>query len=238
MRQIVLDTETTGLDWRTGDRIVEIGCVELLNRKLTGNDYHVYLNPERDVGDSERIHGLSDKFLSDKAKFAAIAQAFSDYVKGAELIIHNANFDVGFLNMELDRLGLPKLNGAKGICPSIIDTVKKAKELFPGKKASLDALCERYEIDNTHRTLHGALLDAQLLAEVYLSMTRGQETLGMDAEEPITQTSSEHAIGSAERPALIVLRATEEELTEHDKSLQELDKASKGKCLWLKENAA
>ena len=232
MRQVFLDTETTGLDWRTGDRVVEIGCVELANRKLTGRNYHVYLNPEREVGDSERIHGLSDDFLSDKPLFSKIAAEFIDYVSGAELIIHNANFDVGFLNMELERLNLTRLNV---LCPSVIDTVRMAKEMFPGKKASLDALCERYAINNAHRTLHGALLDAELLAEVYLAMTRGQETLTMGLDSPSPAQQREGAQCMAERPALRVLRASAEELREHDKVLQEI--AKKAKCLWLQEPA-
>src|SRR5262249_20437533 len=160
-------------------------------------------NPERLVGDSERIHGLSDDFLADKQVFAKIAAEFVDYVSGAELIIHNASFDVGFLNMELEKLGLSKLGE---VCPSVIDTVRVAKEMFPGKKASLDALCERYAINNAHRTLHGALLDAELLAEVYLAMTRGQETLTIGLEEPVT-SSAARAARVAERPALRVLCA-------------------------------
>ncbi len=228
MRQIVLDTETTGLDWRTGDRVVEIGCVELANRKLTGNNYHVYLHPERDVGDSERIHGLSDDFLRDKARFAQIAAEFVDYVSGAELIIHNASFDVGFLNMELERLEMSRLSA---LCPSVIDTVRMAKEMFPGKKASLDALCERYAINNAHRTLHGALLDAELLAEVYLAMTRGQETLTIGLEEPTANSQAERRAHAAERPPMRILRASEQEMAEHDKLLQDI--AKKARCLWL-----
>ncbi|GAB4057894.1 DNA polymerase III subunit epsilon [Uliginosibacterium sediminicola] len=228
MRQIVLDTETTGLDWRTGDRVVEIGCVELANRKLTGHNYHIYLNPEREVGDSERIHGLSDDFLSDKPRFAQIAAEFVDYVSGAELIIHNASFDVGFLNMELERLEMSRLSA---LCPSVIDTVRMAKEMFPGKKASLDALCERYAINNAHRTLHGALLDAELLAEVYLAMTRGQETLTIGLEEPAANSQAERRAHAAERPPMRILRASEQEMAEHDKLLQDI--AKKARCLWL-----
>lgn len=229
MRQIVLDTETTGLDWRTDDRVVEIGCVELDNRKLTGRNYHVYLNPKRPVGDSERIHGLSDEFLADKPLFAHIAGDFMEYVEGAELIIHNASFDVGFLNMELDKLGQPKL---AAICPSVIDTVRMAKDLFPGKKASLDALCARYAIDNAHRTLHGALLDAQLLAEVYLSMTRGQESLviGLDEPNPVQEAIDAASLG--ERPKLRVLRASEAELAAHREVLSGVAKAAKSACVW------
>lgn len=231
MRQIVLDTETTGLEWRGGDRVVEIGCVELANRKLTGRSYHVYLNPEREVGDSERIHGLSDEFLSDKPLFSRVVDEFIEFVADGELIIHNASFDCGFLNMELERLGRARLTE---ICPGVIDTVRMAKEMFPGKKASLDALCERYGIDNAHRTLHGALLDAQLLAEVYLAMTRGQESLSMSLDEVPRRQDTDTARGlRTERPSLRVLRAAETELAEHDKVLQDILKATKGKCLWV-----
>ncbi|HEX5125569.1 MAG TPA: DNA polymerase III subunit epsilon [Rhodocyclaceae bacterium] len=231
MRQILLDTETTGLDWRTGDRIVEIGCIELSNRQLTGRDYHVYLNPEREVGDSARIHGLSDEFLADKPLFKHIAEEFMTFIAGAELVIHNASFDVGFLNMELERHGFDKI---AALCPSVVDTVKLAKEMFPGKKASLDALCIRYAVDNAHRTLHGALLDAQLLAEVYLAMTRGQESLTIGLDDATVNSGLGVAFSAnGERTSLIVLHATEAELAEHDKVLQDIAKTSKGKCLWL-----
>ena len=172
MRQIVLDTETTGLEWRNGHRVIEIGCLELVNRTLTGRHYHVYLNPEREVdAGAKNVHGLSDEFLADKPRFRDVVDEFEAFVRDAELVIHNANFDVGFLNMELDRLERPKIDA---LCAGVVDTLKLAKEQNPGKKASLDALCDRYEIANSHRTLHGALLDAELLADVYLAMTRGQ----------------------------------------------------------------
>ncbi len=175
MRQILLDTETTGLHPTQGDRVVEIGAVELMHRRLTGNDYHVYLNPERDMPqEAFAVHGLSEEFLADKPKFAEIAEAFLAYVRGAELIIHNAAFDIGFLNAELTRLGFPVLTD---VCSNVVDTVAMARSMFPGKRASLDALCDRFEIDRTSRNLHGALLDAQLLAEVYIALTRGQNSL-------------------------------------------------------------
>ncbi|MDP5239546.1 DNA polymerase III subunit epsilon [Uliginosibacterium sp. 31-16] len=228
-RQIFLDTETTGLDWRSGaDRVVEIGCVEMIDRRLTGNRYHVYLNPEREVGDSERIHGLSDDFLADKVLYRTIAEEFEAFVAGAELIIHNASFDTGFLNMEQERIGREKITV---LCPEVLDTVKVAKEMFPGKKASLDALCDRYGINNAHRTLHGALLDAELLAEVYLAMTRGQESLTIGLDDAPGSASGFGATLAGERRPVRVLRASDAELAEHDKVLAEI--AKKAKCLWL-----
>jgi len=230
MRQIVLDTETTGLDWRNGDRVIEIGCVELLNRNLTGRHYHVYINPERGI-DAEAIavHGITEDFLADKPTFSAIASEFEDFIRDAELIIHNANFDVGFLNHELSRLGRGKLDS---LCASVIDTLKMAKEQNPGKKASLDALCDRHQIDNASRTLHGALLDAELLAEVYLAMTRGQESLIMALEEPVPGSAEAGGV-LADRPPLKVLRASGEELAEHERVLQDIAKGTKGTCLWI-----
>ncbi|MBS1209474.1 MAG: dnaQ [Proteobacteria bacterium] len=229
MRQIFLDTETTGLDWRGGgDRVVEIGCVEMVDRRLTGRTYHVYLNPEREVGDSERIHGLSNEFLADKPLYKAIAEEFEEFVADAELIIHNANFDTGFLNMEQERIGRQKITV---LCPQVMDTVKVAKEMFPGKKASLDALCDRYGINNSHRTLHGALLDAELLAEVYLAMTRGQESLTMGLDDAPGAAFGEGLALNIERRPLRVIRASEAELVDHARVLQEI--AKKAKCLWL-----
>jgi DNA polymerase-3 subunit epsilon len=230
MRQVVLDTETTGLDWRGGDRVVEIGCVELLSRKLTGRTYHAYLNPEREVGDSARIHGLSDEFLADKPLYRHAVEEFEGFIDGAELIIHNASFDTGFLNMEQERLGRAKVTQ---LCPQIVDTVKVAKDMFPGKKASLDALCERYAVNNAHRTLHGALLDAQLLAEVYLAMTRGQESLTIGLDEAGDALAESALFAGRQRRPLRVLRAREDELARHDQVLQEIVKTAKGKCLWL-----
>ena len=228
-RQIFLDTETTGLDWRSGaDRVVEIGCVEMVDRRLTGRTYHVYLNPEREVGDSERIHGLSDDFLADKVLYRTIAAEFEEFVAGAELIIHNAAFDTGFLNMEQDRIGREKITV---LCPEVLDTVKVAKEMFPGKKASLDALCDRYGINNAHRTLHGALLDAELLAEVYLAMTRGQESLTIGLEDVPGSASGAGLMQAGERRAIRILRASESESAEHAKVLADI--AKKATCLWL-----
>ena len=181
MRQIFLDTETTGLSADNGDRVIEIGCVELLHRKLTGNNLHFYLNPERDSHeDALRVHGITNEFLKDKPKFAEVVDQFLEYIEGAEVIIHNAPFDIGFLNKELELQGRkPLANYIEGV----IDTLVMAKEMFPGKRNSLDALCDRLEVDNSGRTLHGALLDAELLADVYINLTRGQDALLM-ADEP------------------------------------------------------
>ena len=228
-RQIVLDTETTGLDWKTGDRLIEIAGVEIIDRKLTGRHYHVYVNPQRDIdAGAVAVHGITSEFLADKPLFKDVAAEFSAFVADAELVIHNAPFDVGFLNNELGMLGKPVLTA---ICPNVIDTLKLAKTIAPGKKASLDALCERYGIDNRHRTLHGALLDAELLAEVYLAMTRGQETLMLDAAPAVRVQGGARRDG-APRPALRVLRASEEELVAHEAVLAEIDQASGGKTLW------
>lgn len=231
MRQVVLDTETTGLDARNGDRIIEIGCVEMVARKLTHHRYHAYINPERaiDAG-ALAVHGISSEFLADKPKFAQIAQEFSDFVRGAELVIHNAAFDLGFLDAELGRLKLPLV---KDLCEGVVDSLKLARELHPGRKNSLDVLCDRYAIDNSRRTLHGALLDAELLAEVYLAMTRGQESLLMD-EEPLPPAELDES-GELVRPVLRVQMAAPDELAAHESLLADIGKASKGNCLWLRE---
>jgi DNA polymerase-3 subunit epsilon len=230
MRQIVLDTETTGLNARMGDRIIEIGCVEILNRRLTGNHFHRYVNPEREVEEGAlRVHGITGEFLADKPRFEEVVGEFLDYVRGAELIIHNAAFDVEFLNIELDRIGRGSIESQVA---GILDTLAQARELHPGRKNSLDALCERYLIDNAHRTLHGALLDAELLAEVYLAMTRGQESLAIELEQP-RAAADVHAAGRIERAALFVLRADEAELAEHVRVLQSIAKDSKSGCVWL-----
>lgn len=235
MRQIVLDTETTGLDWRTGDRVIEIGCVELVNRSLTGRHYHVYLNPERDISEEAiAVHGLTVEFLADKPRFEDVADDFLRFVQDAELIIHNAAFDVGFLDFELDRTGRGKLSS---YCAGVIDTLRMAKEQNPGKKASLDALCDRYEIDNAHRTLHGALLDSEILAEVYLAMTRGQESLIMALDEPGRPGEGGGRAEWHDRPAIKVIKPTAEELAAHEAVLADIDKASKGACLWLSRQA-
>ena len=227
MRQIILDTETTGLDPALGNRIIEIGGVEILNRQPTGKHFHRYVNPERDSEEGAlQVHGITREFLSDKPKFREIAQEFLDYVNGAELVIHNAPFDISFLNHELRLLDMKPM---KEFCSSVIDTLKQARELHPGKRNSLDALCERYQVDNAGRTLHGALLDAQLLAEVYLAMTRGQGSLMIDAQPAASVRAEDNARGKVE---IIVRRASEVELAAHEQQLADIDKASGGKCLW------
>ncbi len=229
MRQIVLDTETTGLSAETGDRIIELGCVELVNRKLTGNNLHFYFNPDRDSHeDALRVHGISNEFLRDKPKFAELADEILAYLDGAEIIIHNAPFDVGFLNKELELLGKPPL---KTFVSSVIDSLVMAKEMFPGKRNSLDALCDRLEVDNSGRTLHGALLDAELLADVYINMTRGQEALIMDTVE-VKASSGQALRVDLSGLQLPVLTANEQEMGAHEDVLAQMDKASSGKTVW------
>jgi DNA polymerase-3 subunit epsilon len=227
MRQIILDTETTGLDPALGHRIIEIAGVEIVNRRLTGNHFHRYVNPERDSDEGAlRVHGLSSEFLSDKPHFREIAAEFLDYARGAELVIHNAPFDLSFLDHELALLDLKPM---REHCAGVIDTLQLARELHPGKRNSLDALCERYQIDNSARTLHGALLDAQLLAEVYLAMTRGQDSLIMDAGGAPAAAAAQLSRAGLE---LVVLKASAEELAAHEEQLAAIDKASGGACLW------
>lgn len=230
MRQIVLDTETTGLNARTGDRVIEIGCVELLNRQLTGNNLHFYINPERDSEEGAlAVHGLTTEFLSDKPKFAEIADEFRDYVRGAEIIIHNASFDVGFLDAEFRLLGLAPFQEHVA---TVVDSLQMAKEQHPGRRNSLDALCDRYGISNAHRTLHGGLLDAALLAEVYLAMTRGQNSLTMELATNDAPEEGAATLDLAPLADVIVLAATEEEAALHETVLNGLDKDAKGVCIW------
>ena len=229
-RLIVLDTETTGLSAETGDRVIELGCVELVNRKLTGNNLHLYFNPERDSHpDALRVHGLTTEFLSDKPKFAEKAQEILAYLQGAELIIHNAPFDVGFLNKELEQLGLKPLTS---YVEKVTDSLVMAKEMFPGKRNSLDALCDRLGVDNSGRTLHGALLDAELLAEVYICLTRGQEALLIaddEGEDANGQSLPRIDLRGIDLP---VLHASVAECAAHAQMLEQLDKASGGKTIW------
>jgi DNA polymerase-3 subunit epsilon len=232
MRQIFLDTETTGLNPESGDRIVEIGCIEMVNRRLTGENRHVYLNPER-KGNEEaiKVHGLTDAFLADKPKFVEVADDLIEFLRGAEIIIHNAAFDVCFLNAELRRLGRPPFHT---VAAQVTDTLLMAREMFPGKANSLDALCRRLEVDNTHRTLHGALLDAGLLAEVYIRLTRGQDSLviGHDDEQQGTPAQQAELARDLSHFDLPVLLASEEEISGHEVVLKELDKSSGGKTVW------
>ncbi len=228
MRQIFLDTETTGLSHENGDRVIEIGCVEMFNRRLTGNNLHFYINPERDSHeDAIRIHGITNEFLSDKPKFAQLSEAIVSYLQGAEIIIHNAPFDVGFLNAELKRLGQAPL---EKIASNIIDTLAMAKEIYPGKRNSLDALCSRLEVDNSGRTLHGALLDAELLADVYINLTRGQDALLME-EAPSSSGQKGHKTFDFSTIQLPVIQATESENLAHTKVLEEIMKSAK-KVVW------
>jgi DNA polymerase-3 subunit epsilon len=233
MRQVVLDTETTGLDPTLGHRIIELAAVELVDRRLTGNHFHRYIHPER-VSDEGalQVHGLTEEFLRDKPKFREIVSEFLGFVSAAELIIHNADFDTAFLNHEF---GLLDLKPIFEHCTGIIDTLSMARDLHPGKRNNLDALCERYEIDYSKRTLHGALLDANLLAEVYLAMTRGQESLVMEIETPPEAAAALwNADGLIE---LIVIHASSDELVAHDRQLAEIDLASNGMCVWRRLEA-
>lgn len=237
MRQIILDTETTGLDPARGHRIIEIGCVELVNRRLTGKHYHQYLQPDREVdAGAFEVHGISDAFLTDKPRFSEVVNEFLAFIKGAELIIHNAPFDVSFINAELNALG--KKYGAVIDHCTVVDTLAMARQLHPGQKNNLDALCRRYSIDNSQRDLHGALLDAEILADVYLAMTGGQATLSLDG---LQERGRGHVTApvarqfDAARPPLKVIHAQPEELALHTQRLLAIDKESAGNCLWKKD---
>ena len=235
MRQIVLDTETTGLEVSQGHRIIEIGCVELENRRLTGNHYHQYVNPERDIDQGAmEVHGITDEFVADKPVFARIAHDFLDFVRGAELIIHNAPFDLGFLNAELRRLDrdLPAVEE----CCRVIDSLVMARGKHPGQRNNLDALCQRYGVDNSQRDLHGALLDAEILADVYLAMTGGQTTFVLsdsDADRDSGARTGERIVRiTADRPPLPVLEPSAEELAAHEAQLEAIAASSGGRVLW------
>ena len=246
MRQIVLDTETTGLEPAEGHRIIEIGCVEVINRKFTGNTYHQYLKPDRDIDAAAiEVHGITNEFLADKPVFADVAKDFLEFVRGAELIIHNAAFDVGFINYELTRMveegkpigiDLPSLK-IDALC-TITDSLIFARSLHPGQKNDLDSLCRRYSVDNSQRTFHGALLDAEILADVYLAMTGGQAVLFDDGRNPVAAA----AVAAAEQEfrrisatgPLLVISASSEELAAHQAWLDEIDKKSGGQCVWKK----
>ena len=230
MRQLFLDTETTGLSAEGGDRVIELGCVELVNRKLTGNNLHFYFNPERDSHeDALKVHGISNDFLRDKPKFSELAEEILNYLSDAEIIIHNAAFDVGFLNKELERVGKKPL---KAYVDNVIDTLAMAKEMFPGKRNSLDALCDRLEVDNSGRTLHGALLDAELLADVYINMTRGQEALLIDAGDAPSDSQTVSVQVDLSQFTLPIVLANAQELAVHEDVLTQLDKSSGGQTVW------
>lgn len=234
MRQIVLDTETTGLEPSQGHRIIEIGCVELVNRRLTGNHFHRYLQPDREIdAGAVEVHGITNAFLADKPRFAEVVDEFLEFIRGAELIIHNAPFDVGFINHELRRLG-DHYGQLHGHC-SVLDTLEHARRLHPGQRNNLDALCKRYTIDNSQRELHGALLDAEILADVYLAMTGGQVTLSLEGvrESVAAQAAAVQRLGR-DRPPLRVLRPSAEEAAAHAKYLEVLAKKSGAACVWDK----
>ena len=235
MRQIVLDTETTGLEPSEGHRVIEIGCVELIDRRLTRNNFHQYLQPDRVIeAGAVNVHGITNDFLADKPRFGEIVDAFLDYIDGAELIIHNASFDIGFLDSELKRLDAGK-GCIRDYC-GVIDTLAMARRMHPGQRHSLDALCRRYEIDNSRRKLHGALLDSEILADVYLAMTGGQVSFSLDHEAESSASGKTGGIRrlQAERGKLKIIRADGLELERHRERLASIDKASGGGCVWLK----
>ena len=228
MRQIILDTETTGLEPAEGHRVIEIGCVELVDRRLSGQHFHQYLNPEREIEDGAlEVHGISREFLLDKPVFADVVEEFLDFVRDAELIIHNAPFDIGFLDAELTQLGR---SDRMGDHVRVLDTLELARDLHPGQRNSLDALCKRYEVDNSSRSLHGALLDAEILADVYLAMTGGQSDLGLSFQAPATELEPGHDL-PAERPPLHVLLPSDAEIAAHEARLHAIHEKS-GHCLW------
>ena len=234
LRQVVLDTETTGLEPEQGHRIIEIGCVELVERRQTGRNFHQYLQPDREIdARAVEVHGITNAFLADKPRFADVVADLLEYLRGAELIIHNAPFDTGFLNAELARLGTEAVRIEA--CCTITDTLVLARRLHPGQRNSLDALCTRYRIDNSHREKHGALLDAEILADVYLAMTGGQATLSLDGATEPGAVRVRAKEGRPLRPplGLRVVSASTDELAAHASRLAAIDKASGGRCVWL-----
>jgi DNA polymerase-3 subunit epsilon len=240
LRQIILDTETTGLEPSEGHRIIEVGCVELINRRPSNNRYQQYINPGREIDPGAmEVHGITNEMLKDKPKFSDIAKDLLEFIQGAELIIHNAPFDIGFLNNELALMAKGKTAPRIGDSCTVVDTLKLARSMHPGQKNDLNSLCRRYNVDNAHRTLHGALLDAEILADVYLAMTGGQTVMFESAHSPMNATTATVAPSDVRRfdtnrPALPVIPATAEELAAHQKWLEELDKKSGGKCVWKK----
>ncbi|WP_438970642.1 DNA polymerase III subunit epsilon [Methylophaga sp.] len=239
-RQVILDTETTGISTADDHRIIEIGCVEMINRRLTGQTFHQYINPQRDIdAGAIEVHGITNDFLADKPLFDEVSEEFLQFIDGAELIIHNAPFDVGFINHELAKLA----GEARRVesLSTVLDTLKMARDKHPGQKNNLDALCKRYGVDNANRELHGALLDAEILADVYLAMTGGQVSLTLTAEESQTAkhdgTDAEVDVGNIDRQNLTVLKASEEEVAAHEAMLEKVNKASDGQCVWLSETS-
>jgi len=233
-RQVVLDTETTGLSTADDHRIIEIGCVEIINRRLTGETFHQYINPQREIdAGAMEVHGISNEDLADKPLFAEVAADFINFIDGAELIIHNAAFDVGFLDHELNKINAESRR-INDLC-TVLDTLKLARDKHPGQKNNLDALCKRYGVDNSNRELHGALLDSEILADVYLAMTGGQVSLSLATEVTSNTKKDEQLIGAIQtkRGPLKVIKATEDEIEEHQRNLERLDKASGGQCIWL-----
>lgn len=237
MRQVVLDTETTGLEVSQGHRIIEIGCVEVLHRRTTDQQYHQYLNPEREIdAGAQGVHGISLEFLADKPKFASIVDDFIEFVGDAELIIHNASFDVGFINAELKLVGHHITDINK--CCNVVDSLNMARKLHPGQKNNLDALCKRYEINNSHRELHGALLDAQILANVYLALTGGQTSLSLAANAGATaKDNGASADLDTNREALNIIFANDDELQAHDAFLTKIQQESEVGCVWLNDKS-
>ncbi|MFK7816311.1 MAG: DNA polymerase III subunit epsilon [Gammaproteobacteria bacterium] len=235
MRQVVLDTETTGLEVSQGHRIIEIGCVEVLHRRTTDQQYHQFLNPEREIdAGAQEVHGISLEFLADKPHFSSVVDDFIEFVADAELIIHNANFDVGFINAELKLAG-HKITDINKCC-KVIDSLSMARKMHPGQKNNLDALCRRYDIDNSHRELHGALLDAQILADVYLALTGGQTSLSLAANaDSLSKGKSTQAGLDKNRDALKVIYASDEELQAHDAFLSKIQQESESGCVWLQD---
>ena len=237
MRQVVLDTETTGLEVSQGHRIIEIGCIEVLHRRTTDQQFHQFLDPEREIdAGAQEVHGISAEFLADKPKFHTIANDFIEFIADAELIIHNASFDVGFINAELERAGhdIIDINS----CCKVVDSLEMARKMHPGQKNNLDALCKRYEIDNSHRELHGALLDAQILAEVYLALTGGQGTLSLAANaDSLAHGQKARAGQNMQRKSLKVIHANQDELQAHEAFLNKIQQESESGCVWLEEKA-
>lgn len=231
MRQIVLDTETTGLDPKQGHKLIEIGALELVDRQLSGRQFHVYINPQRDIeAGALEVHGITEEFLRDKPVFAEIVEDLLTFVDGAELVIHNAPFDIGFIDTELASIGHEHAS-ITNVC-TVLDTLELAKDLHPGQRNNLDALCKRYDVDNASRTLHGALLDSEILADVYLAMTGGQTDLGLSLESSTVVIDDDETEIAFERPVLTVLRASGNELVQHEARLEDIEKLSGGHCLY------